>query len=164
MYQFKFSDIGEGLHEGTVAEVYKKVGDTVKEGDSLFSVETDKMTSDIPSPVDGVIAEVLLDVGKVIHVGDVVYVINTGKGAPAPAPAAPAAPAPAPKVEEAPKSAVVEAAPAAPVASQAAASSYTGPVEKEYDLIVIGAGPGGYLAAEEASKFGFKTLIVEKEF
>ena len=53
MYKFKFADIGEGLHEGVVAEIYKNVGDEVNEGDSLFSVETDKVTSDIPSPASG---------------------------------------------------------------------------------------------------------------
>lgn len=166
MHRFKFSDIGEGLHTGTVAEVYKKVGDKVEEGDSLFSVETDKMTSDIPSPAAGVITEVLLDVGKVIHVGDVVYVIDTGGKAPTAdtgATPAPAAKAEAPK--EQPKPTPV--APSAPVVSapvSADAVAYNGPVEKEYDLIVIGAGPAGYLCAEEASKLGMKTLIVEKEF
>ncbi|MFL1059795.1 biotin/lipoyl-containing protein, partial [Mycoplasmopsis synoviae] len=48
MYTFKFADIGEGLHEGVVAEIYVKVGQQVKEGDNLFSVDTDKVTSDIP--------------------------------------------------------------------------------------------------------------------
>ncbi|MGX9395435.1 dihydrolipoyl dehydrogenase [Mycoplasma sp. 1573] len=43
-------------------------------------------------------------------------------------------------------------------------SNYNGPIDAEYDLIVIGAGPGGYLAAEEAGKHGLKTLIVEKKY
>ncbi|TNK95193.1 dihydrolipoyl dehydrogenase, partial [Mycoplasmopsis pullorum] len=63
MYKFKFADIGEGLHEGVVAEIYKKEGDSVNEGDSLFSVETDKVTSDIPSPVSGTIKKVLMNQG-----------------------------------------------------------------------------------------------------
>lgn len=53
MYKFKFVDIGEGLHEGKVGEIFKRVGDTVKEGDDLFLVETDKVTTEIPSPVTG---------------------------------------------------------------------------------------------------------------
>lgn len=139
MYEFKFSDIGEGLHQGTVAEVYKNVGDVVKEGDSLFSVETDKMTSDIPCPVDGKISKVLLKVGDVIHVGDIVYIIDTGNAKASDS------------TEKSTSSTTVE-------------SLTTKSDAKEYDLIVIGAGPAGYLTAEEASKLGLKTLIVEKEF
>jgi pyruvate/2-oxoglutarate dehydrogenase complex dihydrolipoamide acyltransferase (E2) component len=78
MYKFKFADIGEGLHEGVVGEIYKKEGDMVKEGDSLFSVETDKVTSDIPSPVDGKIAKVLMIEGDTIHVGSIIYHIDDG--------------------------------------------------------------------------------------
>ncbi|MCR8613286.1 MAG: 2-oxo acid dehydrogenase subunit E2 [Mycoplasma sp.] len=97
MYKFKFADIGEGLHEGVVAEIFKKEGDKVEEGDSLFSVETDKVTSDIPSPVGGVISKVLMAEGDTIHVGDEIYYINDGSGdsvAEEPKAAAPAAPAP----------------------------------------------------------------------
>lgn len=105
MYKFKFADIGEGLHEGTVAEIYVKVGQQVEEGDSLFSVETDKVTSDIPSPVSGKIAKIEVKVGQLIHVGEEVFHIDDGTGAAEAAPAPKAetveeAPAPAPKVEE----------------------------------------------------------------
>ena len=81
MYKFKFADIGEGLHEGVVAEIYKNIGDIVKEGDPLFSVETDKVTSDIPSPADGKIIEVLMKVGDTINVGDDIFHIDDGKTA-----------------------------------------------------------------------------------
>ncbi|MBU4689615.1 biotin/lipoyl-binding protein [Mycoplasma zalophidermidis] len=76
MFSMKFTDIGEGLHEGKVAEVFVKVGDSVKEGDNLFSVETDKMTSEIPAPVTGVIAKVLIEPGSEITVGDEIFVIE----------------------------------------------------------------------------------------
>ena len=79
MFKFKFADIGEGLHEGVVAEVYKNVGDIVKEGDPLFSVETDKVTSDIPSPADGKISKILMKEGDTINVGDEIYYIDDGK-------------------------------------------------------------------------------------
>lgn len=62
--------------EGKVAEVFVKVGDSVKKGDVLFSVETDKMTSDIPAPTTGTIAEVLIEPGQEITVGDEIFVIN----------------------------------------------------------------------------------------
>jgi len=79
MYKFKFADIGEGLSEGTVTEVHVKVGDVVKDGDDLFTVETEKITTEIASPIDGVIKEILLKAGQVIKVGEVVFIIDDGK-------------------------------------------------------------------------------------
>ncbi|ATX70516.1 dihydrolipoamide acetyltransferase family protein [Spiroplasma clarkii] len=79
MYKVKFADIGEGLTEGTVQEVFVKIGDQVKMGDPLFHVETDKMTSDIPAPTDGKIAKILIKQGQEIKVGDVVVEIEDGK-------------------------------------------------------------------------------------
>lgn len=79
MYKFKFADIGEGLHEGVVSDVLVKVGDKIKKGMDLFIVETAKITSEISSPVDGIIKEVLIDKGKLIKVGDVVIVIDDNK-------------------------------------------------------------------------------------
>ena len=80
MYKFKFADIGEGLHEGTVGEILVKVGSTVVEGDSLFVVETDKVTSDIPCPVHGTIKEIHIKTGETVHVGDVTFTIDDGSG------------------------------------------------------------------------------------
>ena len=82
MYKFKFADIGEGLHEGKVGEIYVKVGDEVSEGDSLFSVETDKVTSDIPAPVSGKITEILIKQGETVHVGDDIFHFDTGEESP----------------------------------------------------------------------------------
>ncbi len=100
MYDFKFTDIGEGLHEGQILKWFFKVGDTVKEGDTLCVVETDKVNAEIPSPVSGVLTKLGADVGQTIHVGETLVIIDeSGKGAPAPAPApaveAPKAAAPA---------------------------------------------------------------------
>ena len=82
MYKFKFADIGEGLHEGKVGEIYVKVGDKISEGDSLFSVETDKVTSDIPSPVTGLVTEILIKQGETVHVGDEIFHFDTGEESP----------------------------------------------------------------------------------
>ncbi|MGF7058202.1 dihydrolipoamide acetyltransferase family protein [Brassicibacter mesophilus] len=78
MYDFRFADIGEGIHEGKLLKWMFKEGDVVKEGDTLFLVETDKVNADIPSPVNGKIAKLMADVGDVIHVGDVVVKIDDG--------------------------------------------------------------------------------------
>lgn len=80
MYKFKFVDIGEGLHEGKVGEIFKRVGDTVKEGDDLFLVETDKVTTEIPSPVTGKIVWMSFKEGQTIHVGEEIYHFETADG------------------------------------------------------------------------------------
>ena len=98
MYKFKFADIGEGIHEGKLLKWEVKVGDKVEDGDTLFSVETDKINAEIPCPVDGTIAKLNYKEGDVIHVGDVVVVIDDGTGD--------SAPAPAPAKVEAPKETV----------------------------------------------------------
>lgn len=68
-YIFNFPDIGEGLDEGTILEVYVKVGQTIKSGDILVNMETDKVTTDIPSPKSGTILKIFGDVGDTIDVG-----------------------------------------------------------------------------------------------
>jgi pyruvate dehydrogenase E2 component (dihydrolipoamide acetyltransferase) len=78
MYDFKFADIGEGIHEGKILKWFFKVGDKVKEGDTLVIVETDKVNAELPSPADGIITKRGPDVGQTIHVGDTVVVINDG--------------------------------------------------------------------------------------
>ncbi|MFA6801069.1 MAG: 2-oxo acid dehydrogenase subunit E2 [Acholeplasmataceae bacterium] len=77
-YEFKFADVGEGVHEGTILEWKVKEGDKVKDGDTLVIVETDKVNAELPSPVDGVIAKINYKEGTEIHVGDVIVVINDG--------------------------------------------------------------------------------------
>lgn len=81
MIDFKFADIGEGIHEGKVLKLMFKVGDKVKDGDTLFLVETDKVNAEIPSPSDGIIADILVNEGDTIHVGDVVVKIDDGQDA-----------------------------------------------------------------------------------
>ena len=99
MYIFKFADIGEGIHEGKVSDILVKEGDTVKDGTDLFSVETDKITTEVASPVNGVIKKILCKVGDTIHVGDPLFEIDDGSSASASP--APAAKAEEPKAEEA---------------------------------------------------------------
>jgi pyruvate dehydrogenase E2 component (dihydrolipoamide acetyltransferase) len=69
-YIFRFPDIGEGLEEGTIHEVYVEVGQVVKAGDLLVSMETDKVTADIPSPKAGIVVKIFGKPGDVIHVGE----------------------------------------------------------------------------------------------
>lgn len=78
MYEFKFADIGEGIHEGVIHQWLVQVGDEVRDGQTLFLVETDKVTAEMPSPVDGKIHQINFQVGQTVHVGEVVVVINDG--------------------------------------------------------------------------------------
>lgn len=80
MYEFKFADIGEGIHEGKLLEWLVKEGDDIENGDSLFLVETDKVNAEIPSPLAGRIAGLKANVGDIIKVGDVVVLIDDGGG------------------------------------------------------------------------------------
>lgn len=75
-YIFKFPDIGEGLEEGTIVEWHVEKGQRVKMGDSLVTMETDKVVTAIPSPKDGIIAAKFGKVGETIHVGSALVEID----------------------------------------------------------------------------------------
>ena len=78
MYQFKFADVGEGVHEGTILEWKVKEGDKVKDGDTLVIVETDKVNAELPSPVDGTVSKIYFKEGEEITVGQIIIDINDG--------------------------------------------------------------------------------------
>ncbi|HXF66337.1 MAG TPA: dihydrolipoamide acetyltransferase family protein [Burkholderiales bacterium] len=87
--------LGETVAEGTVTRWYKKVGDTVKADEALFDVETDKVSTEIPAPVSGVLAEILVAEGTTAKVGTRLAVIRETQAVQGQAPAAPAAASPA---------------------------------------------------------------------
>ena len=68
--------LGETVTEGTVANWYKKVGDTVKADEPLFDVETEKVTTEIPSISNGVLKEIRVEAGATVPVGTVLAVIE----------------------------------------------------------------------------------------
>lgn len=80
MYQFKFADIGEGIHEAVVTNIHVKHHQEIKENDVLISVETDKVTTDITSPVSGKIVQLYCQVNETIKVGDVLFDIELSTG------------------------------------------------------------------------------------
>ncbi len=84
LFEFRFPDIGEGLTEGTVVELKVAPGQRVKAGEALAVVETDKVVTDMPSPVEGVVVEMTLVKGQVVRVGEIVARIRTS-AAPVPA-------------------------------------------------------------------------------
>ena len=84
--------LGETVTEGTITRWFKKVGDSVAADEALFEVSTDKVDTEVPSPVAGVLLEIRANEGDTVPVNGVVAVVGAGDGAPAAAPA----PAPAP--------------------------------------------------------------------
>jgi len=148
----KVPDIGD-FDEVSVIEVLVKAGDTIKAEQSLITVESDKASMEIPSSAAGVVKEVKVKLGDKVKQGSVVLTLEaSGAAAAAPAPA----PAPAPE-----KKAAVPAA-SAPAAPAPAAASFTGSADLECDVLVLGAGPGGYSAAFRAADLGLKVVLVER--
>ncbi|MFB7724466.1 2-oxoglutarate dehydrogenase, E2 component, dihydrolipoamide succinyltransferase [Nocardia sp. NPDC056100] len=115
----KMPELGESVTEGTVTRWLKQVGDSVAVDEPLLEVSTDKVDTEIPSPVAGTLLEITAQEDDVVNVGGQLGVIGSGAPAAAPAPA-PAAPAPEPK-PAAPAPAPAAAAPApAPAPAPAA--------------------------------------------
>ena len=142
-------DIGD-FKDVAVIEILVKPGDTVAIEQSLLTVESDKASMEIPSSAAGVIKEIKLALGDKINQGTLILLLEAAVGAAAPAPAVAVPPPAAP------------AAAAAPPAVAATAASYAGAADLECDLLVLGAGPGGYSAAFRAADLGLKTVIVER--
>src|SRR5579863_10560061 len=76
--------LGETVADGTVTKWFKRVGDTVVKGEPLFEVSTDKVDTEIPSPTNGVLNEILVDEGVTVDVGTVLAVIGDGAEEPSP--------------------------------------------------------------------------------
>jgi pyruvate dehydrogenase E2 component (dihydrolipoamide acetyltransferase) len=100
MYNFKFADIGEGIHEGQILKWLKNEGDAVEEGETLVIVETDKVNAEIPSPVSGTLIKHGAKVGETILVGNTLAVIDDGSGGEAEVKTEPEKPAEPDRTEE----------------------------------------------------------------
>lgn len=106
--------LGESVTEGTVTRWLKKVGDTIQEDEGLLEISTDKVDTEIPSPVSGVIEEILVQEDETVEVGAILAKIGDGSVAPssdAPTEQAPAEEAPAPAQEAPAAEAPAESAP-----------------------------------------------------
>ena len=146
LVELKVPDIG-GHENVDIIAVEVNVGDTIAVDNTLITLETDKATMDVPAEVAGVVKEVKVKVGDKISEGGLIAVVEAEGAAAAPKAEAPAAPA-----QEAPK-----AAAPAPQAAQ-----FGGSADAEYDVVVLGGGPGGYSAAFAAADEGLKVAIVER--
>jgi len=168
MAEVTLPQLGETVTEGTITRWFKKVGDTVAADEPLFEVSTDKVDTEVPSPIAGVLTEIRVPEGDTVPVGAVIAVVGVAGSAPAPAPApapepvaAPApAPAPAPVAAPAPAPAPAPVPAPAPAPAPAAASGsdnrLLSPVVRrlvaEHNVNVdsiTGTGPGGRITRED---------------
>jgi dihydrolipoamide dehydrogenase len=148
--QVKVPDIGD-FKDVAVIEVLVKPGDTVAVEQSLITVESDKASMEIPSSAAGVLKELKVKVGDKVNIGDPIALLSppplgegrVGAAQPLPG-AAPVAAAVEPPPQPSPRGGGSEKA------------------DQDCDLLVLGAGPGGYSAAFRAADLGLKVILVER--
>ena len=127
-------DIGD-FKDVAVIEILVKAGDTIAVEQSLVTVESDKASMEIPSSHAGVVREVKLALGDVVNQGSVVLTLESD---------------------------YVVATASVPAPTVVVAATSTGSADLECDLLVLGAGPGGYSAAFRAADLGLKVVIIER--
>jgi dihydrolipoamide dehydrogenase len=141
MTEIKVPDIG-GAKEVEIIEILVDTGDKVQAEQGLITLETDKATMEIPSPADGVIRELSVKIGDKVSEGTPIAVLDS-------------------ESQEA----------STPIAELSALSPSAGPTTKTLvssgddiscDVVVLGAGPGGYSAAFRAADLGAKVVLVER--
>jgi dihydrolipoamide dehydrogenase len=146
--EVRVPDIGD-FTDVPVIEIHVAPGDTVEVDDPLVTLESDKATMDVPAPAAGVVSQLRVKIGDRVSEGSVVLVMEGGDGEPesdseAESEAEPKrAPEPTPQVSDEP-----------PPAASAG--------DHDAQVVVIGAGPGGYTAAFRAADLGLKTVLIER--
>ncbi|WP_175899693.1 dihydrolipoyl dehydrogenase [Burkholderia vietnamiensis] len=153
LIEVKVPDIGD-FSGVDVIEVNIKPGDVIEKEQTLLTLESDKASMEVPSDIAGTVKEIKVKAGDKVSQGTVIALVEASTGAAAPAPA---------KAPEAPKPAAAAPAPAAAAPAPAPqVGSYGGSADIECDMLVLGAGPGGYSAAFRAADLGMKTVLVER--
>jgi len=147
----KVPDIGD-FSEVSVIEILVSVGDAIEPEQSLITVESDKASMEIPASQGGVVKSLKVKIGDKVAEGSVILEVEATEGNTASsATVTPAAATPAQAVAAASVS-----------ASAPAPASYPGSADLECDVLVLGAGPGGYSAAFRAADLGLNTVLVER--
>jgi dihydrolipoamide dehydrogenase len=165
LVEVRIPDLGDSK-EVSVVEWLVTAGASVDKEQALLTLETEKATMDVPSPVGGVLRTLRVKKGDLVTSGTVIAEVEVAEAAPGPAPtpvvAAPAAaPTPAPSPAPAAKPAGEAAgAPGQPAAKTIRVVSPAPP--GALDLVVLGAGPGGYTAAFRAADLGLKVTLIER--
>ncbi len=154
--------LGLTMTEGTVQEWKKNEGDNVAKGDIVLVVATEKLTYEVESPEDGVLLKILVQVGQAVPVGSSLGVIGAaGESFEAPGTAAAEVKDQVEAREEAP-SVKVQKEQVPSRVTEPVVSAGTSSVSGKKKVIVIGGGPGGYVAAIRAAQLGGDVILVEK--
>jgi len=151
--------LGESVTEGTVTRWLKNVGDRVEVDEPLLEVSTDKVDTEIPSPVSGVVEQILVQEDETVAVGTVLVIVGDGSGGGAAPAAAPAEAAPAAEAVAAPEPAAAPAPSAAPAPTPAATPTpepFGAPVAAAVSSEAVAATPG------HGGGSGYVTPIVRK--
>jgi dihydrolipoamide dehydrogenase len=165
MVDVRVPDLGDSKNV-SVVDVQVRNGSTVGVDDALITLETEKASMDVPSPVSGVVANVAVKKGDLVSAGSLIATVEVAESAAA---AAPPASTVSTGTHAASKGATAAPASAAPgksapepadAATPSAAISAAPP--GALDLVVLGAGPGGYTAAFRAADLGMKVTLIER--
>ena len=143
-------DIGD-YSDVPVIEVLVKVGDVIEKEQPLLVLESDKATMEVPADAAGTITGLSVKLGDKVSKGSVIAEIEASSEAVAPKAVSAPAPNPAPSQ-----------APSAHITSAPKAGQYNGKVDHECEMLVLGAGPGGYSAASRSADLGMNTGLVER--
>ena len=156
----KLPDIGD-IDAVEIIEVLVSTGDTIAPETSLITVESDKASMEIPSPVAGTVTSVLVNTGEKVSTGNDILVVDVAAGGDAPnADNVPADTEENTSSASAPVAADTTADNAATTTGKVAAAENVHP--DAYDLVVLGAGPGGYTAAFRAADLGLNVALIER--
>jgi len=167
LVEVRVPDLGDSKGVNVV-DVLVEVGAQVRIEDPLITLESEKASMDVPSPVNGVVSTVEVKKGSQVSTGTLIVTVQTAdaKAAPTQSAAAPATAAPAKPAPEAGAPPATAASPAAqaptPPPEVSAGSGASAAPAGALDLVVLGAGPGGYTAAFRAADLGLKVTLVER--
>ena len=156
--EVKVPDIGD-FKDVAIIELLVKTGEVIAVDTALIVVESDKASMEIPSSHAGTVRELKVKLGDKVSEGSVILVVEAA-GAGVAAPAKALAP---PAGASATSGAAAAAPPPPPSRSHAPpAGTFTGKADIECEMLVLGAGPGGYSAAFRSADIGMKTVLVER--
>jgi len=147
LHEVRVPDIGE-FAEVEIIEVHVSAGDTVAPEDSLITLESDKAAMDVPSPVGGIIEEFCVELGVSVSQGDLIARVSVTA-----ADGAADGPADDSSDDDTAASATLSAIPA---------GDYAGQIDIEAQVVVLGAGPGGYTEAFRAADLGLNVTLIER--
>jgi len=148
--------MGESIVEGTLTKWLKKPGDRVERDEPLFEISTDKVDTEIPSPVAGTMGEILVEEGKTVGINTVVGRISDGAGGAAPAAPVAAAPAPVPQKAPEPSQQQAPPPPASPESMPGSLSPLVRKMARENNIDlskVKGTGAGGRITKQDLENY-----------